>query len=260
MIFFILILGSVYNSQAFTVGPVGSYMSTPEPCRKQLSRSVSVTIAPARVQRTCLSALLDVPDHYFATTLFLTGILISISRQLVRSRLEERAWEQRLEAAREERLRRDPTVTELDLIRKEASASWSMYGKSRQHREEEKWVGEGGGLHDNRQGGGQVMDRTQESDDTESTTTRRTSRSSKQRHRMTKEEINDFELEHGIDYDPYYDDPYTEDELPSDVKYNVDKRYGDRIYENGEIFYKDASSGFFYRQGCKPRKNNFWGR
>jgi hypothetical protein len=75
---------------------------------------------------------------------------------------------------------------------------------------------------------------------------------------MTDEEINLFELEFGVEYDPYYDDPYTEDELPDDMSYKVDKRYGDRIYSNGEIFYKDTESGFFYRQGAKPRNLSFF--
>lgn len=58
--------------------------------------------------------------------------------------------------------------------------------------------------------------------------------------------------------DPYYDDPYTEDELP-DGDYDVDKFYGDRIYsKTGEIFYKDSDTGLFYRQGAKPRNLSFW--
>ena len=77
-------------------------------------------------------------------------------------------------------------------------------------------------------------------------------------YRMTDDEIKLFELEYGIDYDPYYDDPYTENELPDDINYQTDKKYGDRIYENGEIFYKDKVSGMYYRQGAKPRNLSFW--
>ena len=78
-------------------------------------------------------------------------------------------------------------------------------------------------------------------------------------YRMTDKEIALFEMEYGVEYDPYYDDPYKEEELPDDVSFNVDKKYGDRIYENGEIFYKDRESGLFYRQGAKPRNLSFWG-
>lgn len=75
---------------------------------------------------------------------------------------------------------------------------------------------------------------------------------------MTPEEIEAFELEFGVTYDPYYDDPYTLDELPA-PPFDSDKLYGDRIYPNGEIFYKDSVSGLFYRQGSKPRNWSFFG-
>ncbi len=62
-----------------------------------------------------------------------------------------------------------------------------------------------------------------------------------------------------VDYDPYYDDPYTEDELPDDIPFNVDKKYGDQIFENGEIFYREKETGLYYGQGAKPRNLSFWG-
>ena len=74
--------------------------------------------------------------------------------------------------------------------------------------------------------------------------------------RMSDAEIQAFELEYGIEYDPYYDEPYDEDELPTDMKYQTDRRYGDRIYENGEIFYRH--DGQYFRQGAKPRNLKFW--
>ena len=77
-------------------------------------------------------------------------------------------------------------------------------------------------------------------------------------YRMTEDEIDAFELEYGVEYDPYYDDPYAEDELP-EGKFSVDRMYGDRVYEDGEIFYKDNQTGLYYRQGCKPRNLSFWG-
>ena len=53
-----------------------------------------------------------------------------------RARLEERAWEQRLMDGRAERLRQDPSLTELDLRRREAALEWSAYGKPRMEEEQ----------------------------------------------------------------------------------------------------------------------------
>jgi hypothetical protein len=180
---------------------------------------------------TSLNALLEVPEYFFTLTFPMLGILLSVSKGFARLRLEESAWEQRLEEAREKRLREDPTLTELELRSKEASLEWSAYGKPRkQEAEREKAMRDG-----NNEGSFSRGDKA-----------------------MDDDEINQFETEYGIEYDPYYDDPYAEDELPDDVKFRLDKKYGDRIYENGEIFYKDKSSGMFYRQGAKPRNLSFW--
>ena len=81
--------------------------------------------------------------------------------------------------------------------------------------------------------------------------------SSSRSNRMTEDDIETFEIEYGIDYDPYYDDPYTEDELP-EGSFREDKQYGDRFYDDGEVFYKDASSALFYRQGARPRSISFF--
>ncbi len=40
---------------------------------------------------------------------------------------------------------------------------------------------------------------------------------------MTDDEIDAFEVEFGMEYDPYYDDPYTEEDLP-DVKFLLDNK------------------------------------
>mmetsp|Transcript_11212 Transcript_11212/g.17756 ORF Transcript_11212/g.17756 Transcript_11212/m.17756 type:complete len:80 (-) Transcript_11212:356-595(-) len=74
---------------------------------------------------------------------------------------------------------------------------------------------------------------------------------------MSDGEINDFESSFGVEYDPYYDEPYEESELPVG-KYKADKSYGDRRYANGEVFYKDEGTGMFYRQGSRPRQKKFW--
>jgi hypothetical protein len=203
---------------------------------------------------TALKAMLDVPPYFFTFTFPMLGILLSVSKGFGRLRMEERAWEQRLEEARLKRLREDPTLTELELRRKEAALEWSAYGKPRRQEEElerairEEGEQEWGGR---RRRGVKVMDREYDGKTNDDEVEWRANR-------MTDDEINLFEMEYGVEYDPYYDDPYTEDELPDDMDYKVDKRYGDRIYSNGEIFYMDKASGLFYRQGAKPRSLSFW--
>ena len=212
--------------------------------------SPSLTTSPTSVllpkassrKDSALSVLLDVPDGFFTTTFLGSGILLQVAKNFGRLRMEERAWEQRLDEGRQKRLREDPTLTEIDLRRKEAASEGSAYGKPRMDEERE--------LQGSRSRV-KVMDRVEENEDEDDAEYRR--------NRMSDQEIDMFETEYGVDYDPYYDDPYTEDELPDDVPHNTDRKYGDRIYKDGEIFYKDKTSGLFYRQGAKPRNLTFWG-
>ena len=179
------------------------------------------------------------------------GLVLSFTKNFGRMRMEERAWEQRLEEGRRRRLAEDPTLTELDLRRREAEMEWSAYGKPRmeeeairrqmEEREEE--------LRSSRSRK-RVRVKTRGEDEDDEMEYRE--------NRMSDQEIDQFEAEFGIDYDPYYDDPYTEDDLP-EGNYQVDKKYGDRIYEDGEIFYKDAQSNLYYRQGARPRSISFFG-
>ena len=203
-------------------------------------------------QTTQLNVLLEVPDGFFTFTFPVLGIMLSISKSFGRRRMEERAWEQRLEESREKRLREDPTLTEIELRGKEAALEWSAYGKPDESSSmvEERELKYGGKRV-------RVLEREEEYDDDDDED-EKTSRRTPDDYRMTDEEIELFEAEYGISYDPYYDDPYTEDELPEDTHFNIDRRYGDRIYDNGEIFYKDKESGLFYRQGAKPRSLTFW--
>jgi hypothetical protein len=168
--------------------------------------------------------------------------------------MEERAWEQRLAEGREERLRRDPTVTELDLRRREAELEWSAYGKPRLQKGQQKQKQQEREM-EQRQYASKSRVKVKERE--EEYAPEAAGGAGSREYRMTDEEIEFFELEYGVDYDPYYDDPYGDDELP-EGKFTVDKRYGDRIYEDGEIFYRDASSGLFYRQGAKPRNLSYW--
>jgi len=212
------------------------------------STTTTTTSAVSRLEKTRLNVLLDVPDNFFAFTFPVLGIILSISKSFSRLRMEERAWEQRLEEARERRLREDPTLTEIDLRRKEAAFEWSAYGKP-SNNDDDNDNNDQTERGREQQGRGRrvkVMDRDEKSTE------------SQNQYRMSDEEISLFEMEYGIEYDPYYDDPYTVDELPDDIPFVVDRKYGDRIYENGEIFYKDKDTGLFYRQGAKPRNLSFW--
>lgn len=207
---------------------------------------------------TSLNSLLEVPPYFFTFTFPMLGILLTISKEFARRRLEESAWEQRLEEAREKRLRDDPSLTELDLRRKEAGLEWSAYGKPRRQEEErEKAMREEeddeGSYRSRSRRRVKVMEKDEDYDDDYDDD----DDVKNKKNVMSDNEINQFEMEYGVEYDPYYDDPYSEEDLP-DEPFNLDRKYGDRRYKNGEIFYKDKESGLFYRQGAKPRNLSLW--
>jgi hypothetical protein len=255
-----LALGWADHTHGFTINPQSHRISRGS-CRQPSRILPKNTVSPQRPltlpsPSTALNLLLDVPDGFFAITFPTLGILLSISKKFARIRMEERAWEQRLAEGRQERLRRDPSLTELDLRRQEAALEWSAYGKPRMQEEDErkqqriamKEQDDTAYSGNNKRKRVQVKERELDDDKTEGDA---------RDYRMTDAEIEAFELEYGVGYDPYYDDPYGEDELP-EGKFSIDKRYRDRIYESGEIFYRDADSGLFYRQGAKPRNLSYW--
>jgi hypothetical protein len=208
---------------------------------------------------TALRALLDVPEGFFTLTFISLGIFLSVSKSFARVRMEENAWEGRLADARRAKLAADPTLTEIDVRRQEAALEWSAYGQppvpsSNNNRPSSSTARDTETGRRSRQRV-QVMD--VDDDDDEATTDDDEEEIPTSRG-MTDAEITAFELEYNIKYDPYYDEPYDESELPNDMKCTIDRRYGDRIYENGEIFYKDPVTGLFYRQGAKPRNLSFW--
>lgn len=210
-------------------------------------------IPTATASSTSLNALLEVPEYFFTLTFPMLGILLSVSKGFARLRLEESAWEQRLEEARTKRLRDDPTLTELELRRKEASLEWSAYGKPRRQEEErERAMGQKDDESlSGRRRGVKVMERDDDYKNKDGDDDDVENRS----YHMDDDEINQFEMEYGVEYDPYYDDPYEVDDLPDDVDFRLDKKYGDRIYENGEIFYKDKASGLFLSTRSQAEKS-----
>ena len=130
------------------------------------------------------------------------------SRGFGRLRMEERAWEMRLEESRAQRLREDPTLTEIELRRKEAALEWSAYGKPRmdEERAEKERLQRlrelGGDDRSSRSGrrGVQVLDDDDMVNKFDSNGRRtKGSSSSNSAYRMTDEEIRLFESEHGID-------------------------------------------------------------
>jgi hypothetical protein len=186
-------------------------------------------------------AIIDVPDGFFTLTFPMLGIMLQISKQVHRARLEERAFDLRLQESRERRMEQNPSLVESELIRQDAAKDISYYGPDAIRRREEESTSTS-------RKRGPVRTILLERDG---------SSLQQRRYTLCDEEIQSLEAL-GVEYDPYYDDPYTEEELPTDGKFRQDKRYGDRIYENGEIFYRDSETGLFYRQGAKPRTVTFW--
>lgn len=188
---------------------------------------------------------MDVDDNFFTAAFFSIGLFYSLGKAYNRYLLEEVAFEQRKMEAREKRMEEDPSLSELDLRREESESWTSIYGKRSRGRRVAASGGEGMEAERESKFGSRVAVMEREYEDDEDFDG------------MTDEEIAEFEAKYGVEYDPYYDEPYEEDELP-EGKYKEDKSYGDRRYANGEVFYKDEATGLFYRQGSKPRQKKFW--
>jgi len=204
---------------------------------------------------------LAVPDDFFTVTGLILGTTYTLMKAINRVVLENVAWENRLEDVRQTKLdnldnENISLFTELDLRRQDAANSKSAYGS-------EAREGRAGGRVEGRGRDRRVMTkeyggfdgeerRGRGDDDTDGDTESR-------KYSMTDEQILQFEQEYAIDYDPYYDEPYTEEELPDDMKFHKDKSYGDRRYENGELFYQDEENkNLYWRQGGRPRLRQFW--
>jgi len=205
--------------------------------------------------------IVAVADDFFTVTGLILGLTYTITRAVNRVVLENVAWENRLEDARENKLDNldegeISLYTELDLRREDAANSKSAYGQ-------EAMEGRAGGRVEGRgrrrrvktmeYGGFDDQELRDRDDDTDDDV------GSGRKYTMTDEQILQFEDEYGVEYDPYYDEPYTEEELPDDMKFYKDKSYGDRRYENGEVFYQDENNkNIYWRQGGRPRLRQFW--
>ena len=231
--------------------------------------------------QTSLNAIIDVPYGFFTIAGISLGIMNAIMRPYNRQIIEERAWQRRLEEAREERMAADPTLTELDLIREEAESIPAPYGPdAMERREMEREQRELRGRRrrvmvtddedDDEDYYDDDYDADEDDGDYEYSRRRRGGRRRGRKSTyqpppedkykpMTDDDIEDFEAEYGVEYDPYYDEPYEEDELPTDVKCYTDGMFMDKRYENGEVFYYDEDLEMYWRQGCKPRIKKMFG-
>jgi len=199
--------------------------------------------------------LINVPEDFFTITGISIGFAYTILRSWNRVTVENVAWENRLEDARLTKLEDDEdgivpnAYTELELRKMDAATSKSAYGPDATMERERK-------SSRRRRVATMNMDEEDEYDEDYDNY-----RNEERTFSMTDEQIAEFEDKYGVQYDPYYDEPYTEDELPeeSESSFVVDKVYGDRRYENGDIFYQDENNeNIWWRQGGRPRLKQVW--
>jgi len=145
--------------------------------------------------------IIDVPDDFFTATFFSIGLFYSLGKAYNRYLLEEVAFEQRKFEARERKLQEDPTLSELD-VRREESMNWPSVYARKFRGEGETYANERNSKDGSRRQrrGVAVLDREEDEllDEDEFNS------------QMTDEEINTFESTYGVEYDPYYDEPYEE--------------------------------------------------
>lgn len=188
----------------------------------KISRGNTLNVIPAE------SSFADtfVRDHYFLINGIVAGIVLTLGTGVNRNVQANQAWEERVKEAQASRIakggKEESMVNELDLRAELASMSPSMYGPEAKARRK-------------RRGNSGESESEIERDEYE----------------MSDEDIEEFQKQYGVQYDPYYDEVYYEDELPQDVEFSTDPYFGDRIYDNGETFFKDGDK--FYRKGAKPR-------
>lgn len=245
----ILVLASILIFQVEAFAPLSRTL-TVRPPHTNSAKPTENNSNPSTTSRTTplnWGVLVPVPDDFFTITGISLGFAYTILRSWNRVTVENVAWENRLEDARLAKLDDEDefstsSYTELELRKMDAAASKSSYGPDSMDARERKRKGR------------RVQTLEKDYYDEEEEYER-----SDRNYSMTDEQINEFEDKYGIEYDPYYDEPYTVDELPDDMTFVEDKVYGDRRYENGEIFYRDENNNdLYWRQGGRPRLKQFW--
>ena len=233
-------MSNVVIACAFTINTPSPYHGPPQSSKTNRFETTSTSSTQLH-----WGSIVDAPDNFFTISGITLGVAYTLTRSWNRVTVENIAWETRLADAREQKLEEQErsgfvsTDTELELRRKDAAAARSVYGPEAAERRRKKQSV-------------RVMEREENEFDFDTD-------GGSRRYSMTDEQISQFEDEFGIEYDPYYDEPYTVDELPEDIKYREDKVYGDRRYENGEIFYRDEEyKNLYWRQGGRPRLKQFW--
>eukprot|EP00548_Thalassiothrix_antarctica_P003868 CAMPEP_0194133762 /NCGR_PEP_ID=MMETSP0152-20130528/3795_1 /TAXON_ID=1049557 /ORGANISM="Thalassiothrix antarctica, Strain L6-D1" /LENGTH=210 /DNA_ID=CAMNT_0038829117 /DNA_START=232 /DNA_END=864 /DNA_ORIENTATION=+ len=186
------------------------------------------------------SMYMPLPDSPFDVdnmSVFCWGLFGVFSSEYYRLRREECAFEERVVENREQRLANDPTLIRRQVYKEESRTLSTYYGRFRPNNALEMEL---------RNQRTTVLERDFNIE------------GSGRQFKISESEI--LELEKlKVKYDPYYDDPYTKEELPDDIPYkDIHGRHRDRYYKNGEIFYIDKETGLYFRQGAKPRMRPFW--
>lgn len=241
----------IFSSYPLQTIPRSTHIST------NIFKPASISSATSSTQ-LYFGVLLPVPDDFFTISGVTLGVAYTLTRSINRVLIENIAWEKRLDDARllelemqDEALSYGSTgvsetefFTELDLRKRDSAVSKSAYGPSLTD-DNEQFINS----RDRRRT--KVLDRDKTSDYDDDF--------KKYTSRMTDDQIRSFEKEWSVKYDPYYDEPYTKDELPEDEPFVDDKFYGDRRYKNGEIFYRDENNpDLYWRSGGRPRLRQFW--
>ena len=102
----LFVVASIGSSGAPSVVDGFALLPTPTSAGRRRSSSSSSSSSSGaasfqlpRKPDTSLGPLLEVPDQFFTFTFPILGVMLSVSKNFGRLRMEERAWEQRVEEA-----------------------------------------------------------------------------------------------------------------------------------------------------------------
>jgi hypothetical protein len=164
------------------------------------------------------------------------GLAWVILPYFVRVASAERAWEERLMEARKKRAQETGIeLSNVEFYQQSVSTYPSMYGPDGTLERKRKAA-----LRKKDEIEGPMRGEEEEEEDLAASVQERMA----------------FEKEFGLEYDPDYDDPLLEEQLPKDLKFIKLSVYGDRMYEDGRVYFKDGD--VYFRRGAKPRLRSFW--